>query len=70
MNPSQWNGSGTALRQNGAKGIVFSPPTSPRARPPPPSVRTPRLNLKTSAGREKGGNLSEKVSIVLETKLC
>ena len=35
MNPSQWNGSGTALRQNGAKGIVFSPPTSPRALPPP-----------------------------------
>ena len=36
MNPSQWNGSGTALRQNGAKGIVFSPPTFPRALPLPP----------------------------------
>lgn len=70
MNPSQWNGSGTALRQNGAKGIVFSPPTSPRVLPPPPSLCTPLLNPKTSAGREEGGNLSEKVSIIQETKLC
>ena len=60
----EWN----CFKTKWCKSNGFLPTHFPQS--PPPSLRTPLLNPKTSAGREKGGNLSEKVSIVLETKLC
>ena len=60
----EWN----CFKTKWCKRNCFLPTHFPQSSPP--SLHTPLLNPKTSAGREEGGNLSEKVSIVLETKLC